>query len=290
MKKIDNELLLFIKQRKCYKLIFYPEVKEVYKDKVKYQYRTANPSKYYWDDNKKPLCISPKVMSEGFNIESFDIDIDGILDKKCDLMFYFHKAKDKITYVHSAKGRIKFWIKLEEYDKEFYNKYDYEDGVIEVISNKACDYGINTDPDNNWYSNVYNWTNLKIDRSNDKDVLELLEFIRGLTPSNQGSITRCGKNKVISTYKSLEMLSMDKSKEWIDVLRNPERLYAMNKHKYPLGDGLTYDNGSRYKTFYLINQLANEDDWNNFVKYITDNVYEHFEYNLYIKGLLKWKR
>lgn len=284
---IPKNVIDFIRTRRAYRNIWGPKLKCSFNNKNKYMYFQKPASRLLLDDKRKQWCISPEVLYK-YDIESFDIDVDDIINSNCEFMQLFNKCKDKITYVVSAKGRIKFWVRTN-IRKQFSSRYNYSNGMIEYLSWKQCDYGINTDPDNNWYD-AYNLDKLIV-YNNSKELEELLEYITNLeVKDNMNKIKDIDKtsNVIKKPNKKLTMMDENNSKYWIEIIRNPDILYNRFKEKRPLGDGYTADNGLYYKWFYKANIYANETDWLNFVEYINKNIYNEFYKKLNDKGLLTW--
>lgn len=279
-----TNFLNFIRIRKAYRIIWDPIIKETYNGIHKYMYKQKEASDKYYNDNNKMICLSPEILFK-YDIHSFDVDIDNIYNLENDFMNLFNKVKDKISYCISAKNRIKFWIKLSNNKYDFLKKYSYLDGIIEVISWKQCDYGFNTDPDNNWYSKIYNIDNFNKDFSYDEDIDNLLQFIYRLDNNDNNTIVKekisisINKNK-----KCFKMMDEESSKRMLPLLKSPNKLYDRYKDKRPLADGYTADNGPYYKWFYEANIYTNEDDWLNFVEYINENVYNNFKNSFNRKG------
>lgn len=278
-----TNFLNFIRIRKAYRVIWDPIIKETYNNINKYMYKQRQASDKYYNDNNFMICLSPEVLFK-YDINSFDVDADNIYDEDNEFMKLFNIVKDRISYCISTKKRIKFWIKLSNNKYDFLKKYSYLNGNIEVISWKQCDYGFNTDPDNNWYSEIYNIDNFNKDFSYDEDIDNLLQFIYRLD-SNDNTIEKekvsiyINKNK-----KCLKAMDEESSKRMLPLLKSPNKLYDRYKDKRPLGDGYTADNGPYYKWFYEANIYTNEDDWLNFVEYINENVYSNFKNSFNRKG------
>lgn len=277
-----NNFINFIKIRKAYRIIWDPVIKETYNGVHKYMYKQKEASDKYYNDNNKMICLSPEVLFK-HNIHSFDVDIDNIFEEDNEFMKLFNNVKDRISYCISAKKRIKFWVKLTNIHYEFLKKYNYLNGSIEIISWKQCDYGFNTDPDNNWYSKIYNIDNFNTDYSSDTEIIELLNFIYNLDTTVK-EINQVVNKEVVLNKKTLKVMDEESSKRLINLIKDPKRFYDRYKDKRPLGDGYTAENGPYYKWFYEVNIYATEEDWLNFVEYINENIYSNFKNSFNSKG------